>query len=177
MFRRYQEEMNAVIKSKNAMIEERRPFFRESPVVQTELTGEKKDVESLKAAMQSMTEKMISIQKSLDEQGTRYRPNMQVERSRSSQYNSQCVALQLKLAQEKAAKSTNSTIASLAAARPSPPADPVSTLPPRGDDGYSTFLARYQTDMKHLDDQLASLTSRYQQASAEWVLPFPSIFT
>ena len=70
MFRRYQEEMNAVIKSKNAMIEERRPFFRESPVVQTELTGEKKDVESLKAAMQSMTEKMISIQKSLDEQGS-----------------------------------------------------------------------------------------------------------
>jgi hypothetical protein len=68
VFRRYQEEMNAVIKSKNAIIEERRFCFRESHVVQTQLTGEKKDVESLKATMQSTTEKMISIQKAHDDQ-------------------------------------------------------------------------------------------------------------
>lgn len=60
--------MNAVIKSKNAVIEERRLCFRESHVVQTQLTGEKKDVESLKAAMQSITEKLISIQKAHDDQ-------------------------------------------------------------------------------------------------------------
>ena len=62
--------MNAVIKSKDAMIEERRFDFRESRVVQTELTGEKKDVDSLKAAVQSMTEKLISIQKAHDEQAS-----------------------------------------------------------------------------------------------------------
>ena len=83
----------------------------------------------------------------------------------------------MKLSQEKVSKSTKSTAASLAAARPSPPADPVSTIPPRGDDGYGAFLARYQEDMKHLDDQLAALTSRYQQASAEWVIHFPFSFT
>lgn len=60
--------MNAVIKSKDTVIEERRFCFGEFSVVQTELTGEKKDVEALKAAMQSMTEKLISIQKAHDEQ-------------------------------------------------------------------------------------------------------------
>lgn len=95
-----------------------------------------------------------------------------MERTRSSQYNSQCIALQMKLSEEKVSKSTNSTMAALAAAHPPAPVDLPPVLPPRSDNGYGEFLARYQADMKHLDDQLAELTSRYQQASAEWVIRF-----
>ena len=95
-----------------------------------------------------------------------------MERTRSSQYKSQCIALQMKLSEEKVSKSTNSTMAALAAAHPPAPVDLPPVLPPRSDNGYGEFLARYQADMKHLDDQLAELTSRYQQASAEWVIRF-----
>lgn len=93
-----------------------------------------------------------------------------MERTRSSQYNSQCIALQMKLSEEKVSKSTNRTMAALAAAHPPAPVDLPPVLPPRSDNGYGEFLARYQADMKQLDDQLTALTSRYQQASAEWVI-------
>ena len=68
----------------------------------------------------------------------------------------------MKLSEEKVSKSTNSTMAALAAAHPPAPVDLPPVLPPRSDNGYGEFLARYQADMKHLDDQLAELTSRYQ---------------
>ena len=94
-----------------------------------------------------------------------------MERTKSSQISSQCISLQFKLAQEKATKSIKSTTASLSSAIKSLSQDLLvkKAEPVVLNEGYTQFLARYESDMKHLESLVKELETSYQKVVNDWV--------
>ena len=137
------------------------------------LQGQQTEIASLREAISKLTEQLSGKdmeQVRLNSSLASLRDELEAEKTKNSQISAQFLSLQFKLAQEKATKTIKSTAASISSSIKSISQELFSRKTDTVvlNEGYSQFVARYESDMAHIEKTVRELETNCQKILEDW---------